>query len=87
QAQPVAAQASAASGVPGVMSRVTMAVIGTLLLGWVMGWGMPAYRRYSALVDPGIWDGVGLAVQMAMLAIAILLFILFVPMLIMSKRP
>ena len=49
QAQPVGAQASAASGVPGVMSRVTMAVIGTLLLGWVMGWGMPAYRRYSAL--------------------------------------
>ncbi|MEG0184588.1 MAG: hypothetical protein RR704_14165 [Stenotrophomonas sp.] len=82
-----AAQASAASGVPGVMSRVTMAVIGTLMLGWVMSWGMPAYRRYSALVDPGIWDGLGLAVQMAMLAVAVLLFILFVPMLIMSKRP
>lgn len=86
-AQVRAAQTPTASAVPGVGSRVTMAVIGTLLLGWVMGWGMPAYRRYSALVDPGIWDGVGLAVQMAMLAVAVLLFILFVPMLILSKRP
>ncbi|MDR2189556.1 MAG: hypothetical protein LBE62_16160 [Azonexus sp.] len=74
-------------GPPGLGLRVFMAVIGTLLLGWVMSWGMPAWRDYSAIADPGWGLGFGLAVQFSLLLLAIVAFIIFVPMVILSKRP
>ncbi|OBU50778.1 hypothetical protein [Stenotrophomonas maltophilia] len=79
--------AAATSQLPGLGSRVTMAVIGTLLLGWVAGWGMPAWRAYSALPSPGWWDGFELAVQSGMLLLGVLFYILCVPIVILGKRP
>ena len=71
----------------GIRTRVTLAVLGTLLLGWVMGWGMPAFRHYSASADPSWWDALALAGQLGLLGLVVLLFIFMAPVLIMSKRP
>ncbi|WP_262071863.1 hypothetical protein [Stenotrophomonas sp. Marseille-Q5258] len=82
-----AGQAATASTLPGIGTRATMAVIGTLLLGWVMGWGMPAFRRYADLAVPSMSDGLPLGMHLVMLGVAILVFVLFVPVLILSRRP
>ncbi|HEL7629453.1 TPA: hypothetical protein UL921_001239 [Stenotrophomonas maltophilia] len=87
-ARPAAPGAAATtSQLPGLGSRVTMAAVGTLVLGWVAGWGMPAWRAYDALPSPGWWDGFELAVQSGMLLLGVLFYILCVPGLIMSRRP
>lgn len=87
-ARPAAPGAAATtSQLPGLGSRVTMAAVGTLVLGWVAGWGMPAWRAYDALPSPGWWDGFELAAQSGMLLLGVLFYILCVPGLIMSRRP
>lgn len=87
-ARPAAPGAAATtSQLPGLGSRVTMAAVGTLLLGWVAGWGMPAWRAYSELPSPGWWDGFELAVQSGMLLLGVLFYIVCVPVLILGKRP
>ena len=85
-AAPPAAQPAAAAPL-GPGARVLFAAVGPLLLGWVMGWGMPAYRAYHAAADPGWREAMALGVQGGLLLLAALLFVLFVPVLVTSKQP
>lgn len=66
---------------------VTIGVCGPLALGWAMGWGMPAYRRYAALANPGWWDAVAVGFHGGLLLVAIAFFVLCVPLVILGKRP
>ena len=63
------------------------AVVGPVLLGWATTWGMAAYRDYLSDKDPGWWLRLGLGFQSGLLLAAVLLFIVCVPVLILSKRP
>ncbi|WMJ68362.1 hypothetical protein [Stenotrophomonas sp. 24(2023)] len=83
----VATPAQQLAGPVGLGTRVAMSVIGTLLLGWVMGWGMPAYRDYLAHEQPRWGDAFALGLQGGLLVLGLLLFILFVPLIILGKRP
>ena len=48
---------------------------------------MAAYRDYLSDKDPGWWLTLGLGFQSGLLLAAVLLFIVCVPVLILSKRP
>jgi DNA-binding helix-hairpin-helix protein with protein kinase domain len=72
---------------PGLGSRIFAAITGTALLGWAMGWGMPAWRRVSGLADPDWWDYLLLTVHLSVLLFVFLVFIALVPSTILSKRP
>ncbi|WP_303747076.1 hypothetical protein [Stenotrophomonas pigmentata] len=82
-----AAAPAAASTPAGLGMRVFFAVIGPLLLGWAFSWGMSAYRGFQLAKDPGWWLTLGLGFQSGLLLAAVLLFIVCVPVLILSKRP
>lgn len=82
-----AAPAAPATQPVGLGMRVFFAVIGPVLLGWATTWGMTAYRDYLADKDPGWWLTLGLGFQSGLLLAAVLLFLVCVPVLILSKRP
>lgn len=76
-----------AAAEPGLGLRLAMGIFGPLLLGWVIGWGMPIYRDYKAEVNPSWSDALLMGMQGGLLLFVSLLFIAFVPVLILSKRP
>lgn len=71
----------------GIGTRAVLSVVGTLLLGMVMGWGMPAWRRHQQSLSPDFMDSLGMVWQLGVLGIAVALFVLLVPMMILSRRP
>ena len=69
-----------------------MALLGPVLLGWLLGWGLPAYRAFDeASRSEGWWalwgDALELVFQAGLLLGGLALFFLLVPVLIMSRRP
>lgn len=75
------------SGPVGMGTRIVVGAVGPLLLGWAMGWGMPAYRQFSAATDLQWGKALMLGVQGGLLLGAIALFAFIVPTLILSRRP
>ncbi|MCD9028140.1 hypothetical protein LDO26_07945 [Luteimonas sp. BDR2-5] len=76
----------------GLGMRLFMALLGPVLLGWLLGWGMPAYRAFDAASRSGGWwalwgDALALAFQAGVLLLGLLVFVALVPMVIMSRRP
>lgn len=80
-------QAARPAAPPGLGVRLLMAIVGPLLLGWAISWGMPAYRGYKAAANPGWGDAMMMGMQGGLLLFAVLLFVVFVPVLILGKRP
>lgn len=71
----------------GLGFRVVVAVLGPLLLGWAMGWGMPAYRRYMAVADPRWLDALSVGGHAVGLGFVMLIFLALVPTILLSQRP
>ncbi|HAY43155.1 MAG TPA: hypothetical protein DCY59_06190 [Micrococcaceae bacterium] len=82
-----AAPAAQPVGRIGFRTRIVVAIAGPLLFGWVMSWGMPAYRSYKAVASRSWSVDMMLGMHGGLLLLASLVFIVFVPMLILSKRP
>ena len=80
-------QAAHPAAPPGLGVRLLMAIVGPLLLGWAISWGMPAYRGYKAAANPSWGDAMMMGMQGGLLLFAVLLFVVFVPVLILGKRP
>jgi len=85
-ATPASAAAAQPLGPVGMGSRVVVGVVGPLLLGWAMGWGMPAYRKFSAVEGLQWAKSLVLGFHGGLLLGAFVLFLLIVPTLILSPR-
>lgn len=84
---PAAAPNAQPVGRIGFRTRLVIAIFGPLLFGWVMSWGMPAYRSYKAVASRSWGVEMMLGMHGGLLLLASLVFVVFVPMLILSKRP